>query len=98
VNHPTVTNNANTCELLKAAPQLKWQLTKPPSSWNTTILWGHSKSGPFTILEGNHRLAAYADSGQSVPDIPVFVGLSPIACVYHRLDNSGTLLRDIVGI
>lgn len=98
VNHATVTDNANTCDLLKAAPQLNWPLKAPVSNWNAPILWGHSTAGPFTILEGNHRLAAYVNSRQTGLDIPVFAGLSMIACIYHRPDNSGPLIRDILQI
>jgi hypothetical protein len=33
-------------------------MNSPPSNWGTPILWGHERRGPFTIIEGNHRLVA----------------------------------------
>jgi hypothetical protein len=75
-------------ELLQVATLKKEPLTTPPDDWQRPILWGHSSAGPFTIIEGNHRLIGYAS--QSPPPglrAPVLVGLSPSPCVaWHILD------------
>jgi hypothetical protein len=63
-------------ELMKVAARKKIPLREPPSAWQPPILWGHSPTGPFTIIEGNKRLTAYAGSGQSDLRIPVVVGRS----------------------
>lgn len=94
VNHPTVSDQSNTFELIPAAPQLNWALSKEPKDWEAPILWGHSKAGPFTILEANHRLAAYANTGRTDLDIPIFIGLSDTTCVHHSLDGAPVMLRD----
>jgi hypothetical protein len=52
------------------------------------VLWGHDTSGPFTILEGNHRLTALA----ALPVRPTckmlaYVGLSQSKCIWHRADR-----------
>lgn len=40
-------------------------------------LWGHDRSGPYTILEGNNRLTAYESTGRTGKlSLPVLVGLS----------------------
>jgi hypothetical protein len=37
--------------------------------------------GPFTIMEGNNRLASYAFSDRTDLDIIAFIGLSPLRCL-----------------
>lgn len=52
------------------------------------ILWGHSRAGPFTIPQGNHKLTAL--SGSPHPKdfaLAVYVGLSSAACYRHLPDN-----------
>jgi hypothetical protein len=44
-------------ELLLVARRRNLALFSDPASWDTPILWGHQKQGPFTIIEGNNRLA-----------------------------------------
>jgi hypothetical protein len=62
-------------------------LTAPPDRWPRIILWGHDKSGPFSILEGNHRMLAYAyASPRPAMNVTAYVGLSPSYCFWHRLD------------
>ncbi len=68
----------------------------PPSDWEPPILWGHSKAGPFTIIEGNKRLIAYAASGQTGMNVSVLVGLSPMRCHWHILDNAPFLMYDLI--
>lgn len=95
VNHSDWTDPADRNELAKVAARKNKQLTELPPSWEPPILWGHTRQGPFTIIEGNNRLAAYAASGRRDLNIPVFVGLSPMACFWHILDNCGPLMRDL---
>jgi hypothetical protein len=75
-------------ELLKVAGRKKYALEKPPAEWAEPVLWGHSKAGPFTILEGNHRLVAYAGA-PSPPElkIAVYIGLSRDRCFWHLRDK-----------
>jgi hypothetical protein len=51
------------------------------------IQWGHEKSGPFTIIEGNHRMLSWAHS-RPLPqlNISVYVGISPSYCFWHYAD------------
>jgi hypothetical protein len=62
-------------------------LKEAPERWKPVVLWGHSEDGPFVILEGNHRLVAYAANGD-MPNVCVqsFIGLSPDICNWHPLD------------
>ena len=83
-------------ELPKVAARKKLPLRVAPSSWERPILWGHDRNGPFTIIEGNNRLTAYAASGQSGLNIPAFIGLSTMRCVWHLSDNSGFLIQDLI--
>ena len=57
--------------------------------WEPPMLWGHSKAGPFTILEGNHRLIAYAGSQRRAAALamPCYVGLSSQPCYWHLADQ-----------
>jgi hypothetical protein len=74
-------------ELPMVAKREHLVLATPPAEWSEPILWGHDRSGPFTILEGNNRLVAYAAT--SVPPtlkIPVYIGLSPSRCCWHLPD------------
>src|SRR5208282_3491057 len=95
VNFGDWTDPAEKNELTKVAARKKPELLAPPSSWEPPILWGHDRKGPFTIIEGNNRLTAYTATGRSDLDIPVLVGLSPMPCVWHVLDNCGFLMQDL---
>jgi hypothetical protein len=73
-------------ELRRVAALKPEPLQKLPAEWERPILWGHTKSGPFTILEGNHRMIGYAS--QKPPpglSISVLVGLSPRTCNYWHI-------------
>jgi hypothetical protein len=63
-------------------------LTAPPSAWpGRIILWAHDRKGPFTILEGNHRMLAYTQATSGAPfQLDVYVGLSPSYCFWHHAD------------
>ena len=82
-------------ELAKVAARKILELRQAPATWEPPILWGHEKEGPFTIIEGNNRLTAYVGSGHADLDIPVFVGLSPLRCVWHIHDECGVLMHDL---
>jgi hypothetical protein len=74
-------------ELSAVAGRKPATLASSPQTWDPLVLWGHTADGPFTILEGNNRLVAYA-SGRSKPGlgVPVFVGLSTDPCHWHLPD------------
>lgn len=74
-------------ELVNVAKRKAEKLNSSPAEWTTPILWGHTEEGPFTIIEGNHRLVAYA-SLQNRPElnISVYVGLSNEYCFWHLPD------------
>src|SRR3981189_897177 len=75
IKHPNWDNLGD--ELLKVAASKPLKLISPPSRWDHPVFWGHDRNGPFTILEGNHRLTAYAGTGESDLNITALVGLSP---------------------
>ncbi|MGD8328234.1 MAG: hypothetical protein PVJ49_02280 [Acidobacteriota bacterium] len=70
-------------------------LQTPPEQWQPPILWGHSEDGPFTILEGNHRLTAYAAAPTGTLSIPSYVGISTMPCHWHALDPPRELVHDM---
>jgi hypothetical protein len=62
-------------------------LKAPPEAWARIILWGHEKAGPFTIIEGNHRMLSWAHSNpRPVLNISAYVGISPSYCFWHHAD------------
>jgi hypothetical protein len=97
VNHPAWNDPAHHNELHEVAKLKNRSLEKPPSEWDSPILWGHDRNGPFTIMEGNNRLASYVASGRTDLDIPAFIGLSPLKCLYHLPDGARPLIRDMLG-
>jgi hypothetical protein len=83
-------------ELFRVALRRPSVLTSQPSSWARPILWGHAKAGPFTVLEGNNRLIAYASQAQQPPlMIPALVGLSPTPCCFHIFDPPDVIANDL---
>jgi hypothetical protein len=97
VNHPAWTSQSDNNELPKVALRNGKPMRKLLSDWERLILWGHERAGPFTIVEGNNRLSSYAASGQTDLDMPVFIGLSSMKCLYHLPDKAGPLIRDMLG-
>ena len=82
-------------ELLRVASRRPKALTSQPTSWARPILWGHEEAGPFTIIEGNNRLTAYASQGQQRGlMIPALVGLSPTPCFFHVFDQANKVAND----
>lgn len=82
-------------ELQSVASRRPEQMNSAPPNWESPILWGHDRSGPFTIIDGNHRLIAYASQGQrSGLSVPVFVGLSQTPCFWHIFDPPNKLVND----
>ena len=66
-----------------------------PNKWQSPILWGHDKDGPFTILEGTHRLVWYYGDAQAHPDFKniVHIGLSDRPCYWHINDATDSVYR-----
>jgi hypothetical protein len=71
--------------------ELEKVVIREPLPWNGStkawepILWAHDRSGPFTILEGNHRLTGLAGSQDRLNcELVAYVGLSPSACIWHH--------------
>jgi hypothetical protein len=84
-------------ELYRVAARKPEVLRTAPSQWLRPILWGHARSGPFTIIEGNHRLIGYASSKEQAElSIPVLVGLSPSLCFWHHFDPCGFIANDLL--
>ena len=68
---------------------------KPESNPGAVLLIGLSGSGPFTILDGNHRMvAAMLNSPESLRTFRVYCGLSPrmVECCWYET-NLSTLFR-----
>ena len=75
-------------ELLKVAGRKTIAMKDDPSQWSAPILWGHTRKGPFTIIEGNNRLIAYASLTRRPPlRIATYVGLSADPCCWHHPDR-----------
>jgi hypothetical protein len=75
-------------EIFKVAQREKPNLYTQPDEWSPPILWGHSKKGPFTILEGNHRIVAWAnETPRPNLKIPVYIGVSKEKCRLHIFDE-----------
>jgi hypothetical protein len=75
----------------------KEPLKSPPDSWARIILWGHDKTGPFSIIEGCHRMLGYAHANPRPRlNVPVYVGLSPSYCVWHYADPVAYLGQDLI--
>jgi hypothetical protein len=74
-------------KLDRVAPVVKEPLKSPPETWARIILWGHDKAGPFSIIEGCHRLLGYAYANPRPRlNLSVYVGLSPSYCYWHYAD------------
>ena len=74
-------------ELLQVARRKLLPLRSQPQTWSAPILWGHTRQGPFTILEGNNRLVAFAGADPR-PSLrrSVYAGLSGSLCFWHLPD------------
>jgi hypothetical protein len=82
-------------ELYRVAARRPMNLTSQPGDWCRPILWGHGEVGPFTIIEGNNRLTAYASKNHKIGlAIPVLIGLSPTPCYFHIFDPPQILVHD----
>jgi hypothetical protein len=81
-----------TNDLLYMARSRPERLRQEADAWGCQrpILWGHNRSGPFTIIEGNHRLTAIAGAPlarQENIKMISYVGISARPCEWHRLDG-----------
>jgi hypothetical protein len=94
-HNPTWDSAGNKLGLV--AETVKEPLKVPPNDWpGRIILWGHQRTGPFSIIEGNHRMLAYACSNpRPLLDILVYVGLSRSYCYWHRPDPACLLGNDL---
>lgn len=71
------------------------KLVAEESASGAVLLIGINESGPFTILDGNHRLvAATLATPMAIHKLRFFCGLSPrmIECCWYKT-NFGTLVR-----
>jgi hypothetical protein len=87
--------NVGGYKLNNVAAAVQEPLTSTPSSWaGRIILWGHDWKGPFTIMEGNHRMLAYA-AAKTRPalNLDVYVGISPSFCFWHCDDPVSSLFQ-----
>jgi hypothetical protein len=84
--------------LVKVAAVSPPPLRASPDVWpGRIILWGHGQTGPFTILEGNHRMLAYAAAPRRpLLDIGVHIGLSESFCYWHFADPPKKLGNDLI--
>jgi hypothetical protein len=90
-DHPAHRN-----ELAAVAARLPEPLLQPPASWPRPILWGHARSGPLTIIEGNHRLLGYASQARPAGlHLQALVGLSPTPCCWHLDDPAMAIANDL---
>jgi hypothetical protein len=88
INFPEWNSPKDRNELVKVARRKPIALTEEPHRWRAPILWGHDRRGPFTILEGNNRLTAYATLSRRPPlQLAVYVGLSVDRCCWHVPDR-----------
>jgi hypothetical protein len=88
VNHTQAWDNAGSkLEKVAAAVELD-PLRTPPGDWPGRIIpWGHNRNGPFSIMEGNHRLISYMQtSPRPRLQLEVYVGISPSYCYWHYGD------------
>jgi hypothetical protein len=80
-------------QLAVVADRLRPVPVPPTAPLDGIVLWGHDPAGPFTILEGNHRLTACA--AHATPfEVAACVGLSPSSCYWHLDDPARMLLND----
>jgi hypothetical protein len=93
INFSDWNNPADENELEKVAVRKPLALQGAVSAMDPPILWGHDRDGPFTILEGNHRMTALAASERqrAATALSVYVGLSPGLCRWHRPDREALI-------
>ena len=87
IHHIDWSEHSSANELLETARARPEPLRGAPEGWEP-VLWAHHRHGPFTILEGNHRLTALAGALPQHQDyrMVAYVGLSAQPCEWHRLD------------
>ncbi len=74
-------------ELFNVSKRKKIELLSQPPEWDPPVLWGHTKNGPFTIIEGNHRFVALASVENNIKfNLPCYIGLSTDPCHWHLPD------------
>jgi hypothetical protein len=95
-HNPAWDTHGNQLEQVAAAIPVTG-LDAPPSAWpGRIILWGHDRKGPFSIMEGNHRMLAYTQAPSRPPlRLDVYVGLSPSYCYWHYADPDFCAGKDL---
>lgn len=93
INFSDWTSAADSNELLKVAARKPLELQGSIAEWEPPILWGHDQRGPFTVLEGNHRMTALAGTEQRSRRcaLTVYVGLSAELCRWHLPDREALI-------
>jgi hypothetical protein len=88
INHLSWISPNDENELEMAALRATEPCWEPRDEWSP-ILWGHGRTGPLTILEGNHRMTALARS-ENLDGIALvaFVGLSAHPGLWHLADRN----------
>jgi hypothetical protein len=98
INHSSWRSESDQNELDRVAHRADDVLSTSPKSWPPAVLWGHGVEGPFTILEGNHRLTALAAASQDVDfELEVYVGLSTSRCRWHLPDQLDQSAAQVAG-
>ena len=96
VMHITIESSNNVAdEAFRAKIRSLRDLIAQDAELGAVLLIGRNESGPFTILDGNHRLAAgLMLSSDAVENFRVFCGLSPqmTRCCWYET-NFATLCR-----
>jgi hypothetical protein len=62
-------------------------------NWSPVCVY--TKAGPFTIIEGNHRLVAYAGSPKAGLNISALAGLSQNNFYFRLSDLPRLVLHDL---
>lgn len=69
----------------EGAKKIGWNLRDDQDLWDCPILFANKKEGPYTVLEGNHRLLGWKKKhprGRSLR-VPIYVGISKLPCFWH---------------
>lgn len=86
INHDSWNSSLDRNELPLVALRKRVILRTTPEDWPPIILFAHDRMGPYTIVEGNHRLTALAGAESVEFTTPVYIGLSEAKSDLHLLD------------
>jgi hypothetical protein len=80
INHVAWNSLDDMNELEKVALRTTQECRETEDEWSP-ILWAHDRGGPFTIIEGNHRMTGLARSATNLKiALIAYVGLSESRC------------------